>query len=491
MSQLTKLPNGMLARIHASARLSDGEITWDVAQLCSAVEAWQQQLDAWQVNVVAFDLPNGLEWVALDLALLESGRVAVPLPSFFSPEQRQHALQDSGAQLLVVASDVSVSEPEHHWQMFRGQACRQVLQAAIRRLPPSTSIITYTSGSTGTPKGVCLAGETLMETAESIVSALQDVEVTRHLSVLPLTLLLENVAGIFANLMNGSDIYVPDLSEIGIRGSSDVDIMEFVAGLDRFSPHSVILVPALLLGLTAASEFGLGQFAGLKFIAVGGGRVAQTLLARAEAQGLSVFEGYGLTECGSVVALNTPGASRQGSVGRLLPHVVASLEDGELIVTHPKFLGVLGSQDAAPARVATGDAVAMDEAGFLTVHGRLKDTYITAFGRNVSPEWVESELLNELSIGYAAVFGEASESATALLVARGEASDEDLEKAVAACNARLPDYARIGRWHRITREQLHAVDGLTANGRIRRAVIAEGFAHLIEETNDIGISLHA
>lgn len=481
----------ILALSDVRARLTDGLVQWDFAQLREAVGQWSGLLDQLDVQIVAFDLPNSLEWAALDIALLETQRVAVPLPSFFSDEQRTHALADSGAQLLVVAADAVSGQPEG-WVAHRIRELVLLRLSPLQQhaLPPDTALITYTSGSTGTPKGVCLSADTLIETANAIVLSLRDVGVERHLCVLPLTLLLENVAGLFANLINGSEIHLPNLTSIGIRGSSDVNITEFVEGVNWHAPHSVILVPALLLGVTAASEFGLGEFDHLKFIAVGGGKVASTLLERAATQRLPVYEGYGLTECGSVVAMNTPGAHRPGTVGRLLPHVRATVVDGELVVSHPCMSGGLGEQVQGCNRVLTGDRVEIDADGFLTVHGRIKNLYVTAFGRNVSPEWVESELQNELAVGYAAVFGEARDAATALLVARGEACDADLQAAVEACNARLPDYARIGTWHRLTLEQLTAAGGLTANGRIRRAPLESAFADLITPHAN-GVSLHA
>ncbi len=480
----------ILALTHPQARLTDGVERWDVAQLRDAVAAWQQALDELAVQVVAFDLPNGLEWVALDIALLESGRVAVPLPSFFSEAQRAHALTNSGAQVLVTTMEAAPAGSNTDARVFRHLRLQRLSPSAVAQLPADTAVVTYTSGSTGAPKGICLSAATLLETACSIVTALHDVGVERHLCVLPLTLLLENTAGLFANLINGSEIHVPNLASIGIRGSSDVSLTDFVEGIGWHAPHSLILVPALLLGLTAASEFGLAEFAHLKFVAVGGGRVAPALLERAATQMLPVFEGYGLTECGSVVAMNTPAGHRAGTVGRLLPHVRATVVDGELQVSHPRFCGVLGEDIPAPVVVATGDRVQIDDDGFVTVHGRIKNTYITAFGRNVSSEWVESELLNELTVAHAAVFGEGQISATVLLVARGEASDADLQAAVDACNERLPDYARIGAWHRLTLEQLKIADGLTANGRIRRAALHDAFQHLITEPAQ-GVTTHA
>ena len=283
-------------------------------------------------------------------------------------------------------------------------------------------------------------------------------------------MLLENVAGLFANLLNGSEICVPPLQTIGIRGSSDVDVLELVQGIDRYAPNSVILVPALLLGITAAAEYKLSDFESLKFVAVGGGRVAADMLARANAQNIPVYEGYGLTECGSVVALNTPKHQRAGTVGNLLPHVEAEVINGELVVSTPRMLGYLGDQQHSPTQIPTGDRVDIDSDGFVTVHGRLKNLFITAYGRNISPEWIESELQNELAIGLALVCGEAEPVNTALIVPRGEYGAADVAHAIAHCNQRLPDYARIGRWSLISWNELASAGGITGNGRLRRDV---------------------
>jgi long-subunit acyl-CoA synthetase (AMP-forming) len=447
---------------------------------------WIHKLDELHVDVVAFDLPNGLDWVALDIALLESARVAVPLPSFFSAAQREHTIKTSAAQLVIthVADSTQRNAPCN--KDFDTIVFEKVAGDAAAQLPAETALVTFTSGSTGQPKGVCLSAATLLETAKSLVETLQGQSITQHLCVLPLTLLLENTAGLFANLLNGSTVYVPDLIELGVQGSSNIDVGKFVTSIENFGPDSIIVVPALLLAITASAEFGLVKFKHFKFVAVGGGRVTPELLTRAMAQNIPVYEGYGLTECGSVVALNTPSQRKIGTVGTLLPHVSAHLEGEELVVTHPVMLGIIGdpqrpaqSKAEGPVKVATGDRVSFDEDNYLTVYGRIKNTFITAFGRNVSPEWVESELQNELCISHAAVFGEAAEINTALLLPRGEASDEDLQKAVTASNERLPDYAQIGAWYRVSPNEIADNEGLTSNGRVRRAAWQHLFDQLI------------
>src|SRR5690606_20978777 len=107
---------------------------------------------------------------------------------------------------------------------------------------------------------------------------------------------------------------------IGLRGSSGLDPDRLLRTLHEVRPHSLILVPQLLFALVSAGERGLLPPISLRFVAVGGAHVAPQLLRRAEALGIPVYEGYGLSECASVVCLNTPGGRRVGSVGRPLGH---------------------------------------------------------------------------------------------------------------------------------------------------------------------------
>src|SRR5690606_11466174 len=147
--------------------------------------------------------------------------------------------------------------------------------------------------------------------------------------------------GVYANLQNGSRICVPPLADVGMSASSSLAVARFVAAQHTYRPDSLILVPQLLLALTAAAEAGLPLPAGYRFVAVGGGKVSEALLERAARAGIPVHEGYGLTECGSVVAVNLPGAGRPGTVGRPLPHVAVSIIDGEIHVAGAAMLGYL------------------------------------------------------------------------------------------------------------------------------------------------------
>ncbi len=459
------------------AAITDALGTHTGAQLLEASASWQQRLDALGARRVAVRAENGLQWVALDLALLAGGFVAVPIPAFFSAQQVTHVLEHAGI-------DVWVADDAHLPAGFSPVAGHAGLQVAQRQpsappvLPEDTAKITFTSGSTGTPKGVCLSARQMLTTARSLVAVLAPLEVQSHLSVLPYALLLENLAGIYANLINGSVVTALPLAAVGVGGATGLDVPAFVNAFTEQRPESTILVPQQLLALTAAAEFGLQPPASLRFAAVGGGKVAPDLIRRARAQHIPVYEGYGLSECGSVLTLNCPDADRPGTVGRVLPHAQVRIDaQGEVLVRGAGMLGYLGEAVEAGDWLATGDLGAFDEDGYLRVTGRRKNCFITSFGRNVQPEWVESELLAEVPVAQAAVFGEASPVNAALVVARGD--EQALGPAIAAANARLPDYARVHTWRAVDAARFATC--LTANGRLRRDVVADVFSSELAE----------
>jgi long-chain acyl-CoA synthetase len=434
-------------------------------------------LAAREAGVAALIAGNGPEWLVVDLAAQIAGTALVPLPPFFSREQIAHALADSGADTLLADArlpalrdfDSSVLEPLRE---FAGTLawCR-LRSSAAARVPADAAKISYTSGTTGKPKGVWLRQASMDAVADSLRRAVADADVTRHLCVLPLATLLENIAGVYAPLMNGAEIVVAEARETGLVGAAQFDPTALLRCVRAYRAESVILVPQLLAALVTALERGAPQPSTLKLIAVGGGRVSPALLARADRLGLPVYEGYGLTECASVVALNTPAARRVGSVGRPLPHAQVTIDGhGEIHVAGEAVGGYVGCVQA-PQRVATGDLGFFDADGFLHVSGRRKNMFITSFGRNVSPEWVEAELCDEPSIAQAAVFGEARPWNVAVIVPAPGALPEDVNASVETANRRLPDYARVGDWIVAARPFTPSTGELTANGRIRRGAI--------------------
>ena len=458
--------------------LSDGERQWRYAELQHEVIARQAVLHRCRARRLAIALDNGPDWLLWDLAALFAGVVCVPLPGFFSPAQQRHVLDSAGVDTLVTSNLEAFAELG--FVPGSDGLCRRPV-AAPAPLPTGTAKITYTSGTTGQPKGVCLSAEAMLAVAESLRGTLASRNIERHLCVLPLATLLENLAGNYTPLLLGARIELPPLAAVGLRGASQFELPVFLATLARLRPNSLILLPQLLLGLVGAAERGLPLPDSLRFIAVGGGRVAPQLLERADAQGLPVFEGYGLSECASVVCLNTPERRRIGTVGQPLAHAEVRLaDDGEVLVRGACMLGYLGEPPLADDWLGTGDLGHWED-GFLVLHERKKHQFVTAFGRNVNPEWVEAELVQQLPIAQAWLYGEALAANVAVIVPRGgELADAELQAAIDQVNAGLPDYARVHHWLRAAQPFSEANGLATANGRLRRTALLPHYQSAID-----------
>ncbi len=467
----------------SAVRVRGHDVAWTGDALLARIRSFADVLDALGATRIASRLDNGPDWLALDLAIRARGGVHVPLPTFFTPAQIAHALADCGAETLIVAAETPLPEglAERPADAFADTLRALRLSAPSVTLPTGTATITYTSGTTGTPKGVCLSAEALYTVAASLAEAAAPLAPRRHLCLMPLSTLLENVGGVYAALISGAEIVAPSLAEIGYTGATSLEVSTLLACLHRHRPESAILVPQLLLALTAAAEQGAPSPDSLKFLAVGGARVGPALIARAEACGLPVYEGYGLSECASVVCLNRPGAMRPGSVGRPLPHARITVRDGELFVEGVHHLGYLGDDAPPPQAIATGDLGHIDADGFVHVTGRRKHLFITSFGRNVSPEWIESELLQHPAFAQAVVYGEARPFNVAIVWPRRPESDDDaLRAALAQVNAALPDYARVRAIVRADAPFSFADGLLTGNGRPRRDAILARYRDAVD-----------
>lgn len=482
---------GLFAQIAAQARqrpaapaLTDGAVTLDYAALWQQVESLAGQLDG---RRIAFLLANGCAWALIDLAVQLRGAIGIPMPTFFSDAQIAHLLADAAPDLVL--SD----QPARMAALLGEDACAQRVvaerevfawvrdRAAAKAFPHGTAKLTYTSGTTGQPKGVCLTGAVIERVTLGLIAAVAAGPDDRTLSLLPLSTLLENIGGVYAPLASGGHACVPDLATCGMQGSSGVQPERFVEALHRHAPSSIILVPQLLKLLVEARAAGAALPASLRFIAVGGAPTSPALIERARGLGLPVYEGYGLSESASVVSLNAPGVERVGSVGRPLPHVrVRIAADGEIEVAGNLFAGYLGAAAPRDAYWPTGDLGRLDADGYLYVTGRKKTAFATAFGRNVAPEWVESELTGSGAILQAAVFGEGRPFSVGVIVPHPQASPAQLSQAIDATNRRLPDYARVQAWT-VGNEPFSPRNGLAnATGALNRNAIASRYAAQIE-----------
>ncbi len=450
----------------------DGTREWRAGELLAEISERTQLLREQNVQRLGLQLDNGVQWLINDLAAAQAGCVCVPLPLFFTHTQRQHVLTAAGIDTLIDTQGL---------QRISGAA------DTAPALPAGTQKITFTSGTTGTPKGVCLSLEQQCRIAGSIAGQTRDAQPRKHLCALPLPVLLENVAGVYAALYAGMQLALLPLASVGVQGSSGFNVRQLINACITQQAESLILLPQQLHALCLAlrAEPGLRSALRLRFIAVGGARVATPILDLAAELQLPVFEGYGLSECASVVCLNTPQAHKRGSVGRVLPHLSVRLAtDGELLVSGNSFCGYAGSDQSVGDEVQTGDLARIDSDGFVYITGRKKHQFITAFGRNVAPEWIEAELTAEPEIAQCCVQGEARPVNAAIIVPRVAGDDPQLQARVSAAidrvNSRLPDYARVTLWLGADSAFTAANGLLTDNGRLRRERILEHYGSALD-----------
>lgn len=467
-------------------------LTW--RQLHTEVRTLARQLQDSRCLGVLMD--NSPAWIVTDLAALQAGCVNVPLPVFFSDEQLQHAIRDARIEAIIT------DKAERLVALFPGSrsttlaiAGRQYARLSLTDQPcdhryVDTAKVTYTSGTTGEPRGVRLPLRAMETVASALATAADAGSSDRALVLLPLSILLENIGSVYAPILAGAEIHVPDPSESGIRGSSQVDAAAFARMLRRIRPSALIVPPQLLKLMVALTQ--AGQLPdSFRFIAVGGAPTGMSLLESARDLGLPVYQGYGLSEACSVVAVNTDRNHFLGSAGRPLPHMKVRIsEHGEIMLTGDTCCQYLHEKaDSPPRELATGDLGYLDDDGYLYITGRCRERIITAYGRNISPEWVESELQSHPAIAQAALFGNNLNQLVAVLVPAGPVTACDvwsvLEEALDTVNAQLPDYARVDHFVLATGPFTAANGELSSSGSLRRRVIEQHYAGHIQRQSEV------
>ncbi|MCW2392430.1 acyl-[acyl-carrier-protein]-phospholipid O-acyltransferase/long-chain-fatty-acid--[acyl-carrier-protein] ligase [Sphingobium sp. B1D7B] len=242
--------------------------------------------------------------------------------------------------------------------------------------PDTPAVILFTSGSEGLPKGVVLTHRNLLSNCRQLAARID---------------------------FNASDVVLnalPVFHSFGLTGGTLLPIFHGVKTVLYPSPLHYRIVPALAYDANATILFGTDTFLSgyarmahgydfysLRYIFAGAERVRdETRKAYAEKFGLRILEGYGATEAGPVIAVNTPMHFRSGTVGRLLPGIEARLDDvpgieegGRLSIRGPNIMAGYMKADA-PGDLQppeggwhdTGDIVTIDDEGFVTIRGRAK-----------------------------------------------------------------------------------------------------------------------
>ncbi|WP_394225287.1 AMP-binding protein [Pseudoalteromonas spongiae] len=446
------------------------EHSFDYLTLNEKIEVVCDFLQMEGVARIALCAANSLDWLVVDLAAMSSNLLIVPVPDFFSEEQKQHVIYSCKVSHVISEKPTAYSKP----LVGTGLFINEVGYHGDVALPEGTQKVTFTSGSTGTPKGVCLSRDNQLTVAKSLIDVI-GLSNPKHLSLLPFSTLLENIAGIYAPLLCGGTVKIISDSKRGFSGSRLVDMQALLATIAQSDAHTLNLVPELLKVLVVACKQGWQPPQSLKFVAVGGGKVDKALIAAAREYGLPVCQGYGLSEASSVVALNTLEDNSDSSVGKLLPHVTGTIENGELVLKGNAFLGYLGEPNSwYQDTVHTGD-LAEFKGDKLYLNGRAKNLIINSLGRNISPEWPESLLDATGLFSQAVVIGDGLSQLVALLMPLQGVANEHITASLARINQALPDYAKLNHFILLDAPLSYEQGMLTENGRFKRQAINQTF----------------
>jgi len=465
MSRHASEAAGTIAVSDSEGVIHRGELLARVIGLAAAVKK--------QPGTIGILAPNGIDWVIAQLGCALGGKIVVPLPTFFSAAQLGHIVRSASVGLILTTGRTRALA------LQSGIAASLIGDhAAASGMPdPADGFgqIIYTSGSTGQPKGVRQESGQIAWSAAALAAATGATAEDSYLSVLPLPLLLETICSIFIPASLGAHAHFDtELAEQVGRG----DARGISKAFELNKPTSSVVVPQLLKQWVG-ELLAIGGRApdSLRFVAVGGAPVPRQVADKAWTLGIPVHEGYGLSECCSVVSLNRPGERRAGTVGRRLDELDVSIDDGEIVVDGPSITdGYLG-QGPAPRPWRTGDLGSIDQSGFLTIQGRKDSLIVTSYGRNISPEWIETMLLGDLRIAFCAVVGHGEPNLTAVIVPSrpgeawfAKASHTDVLGLISDCCSSAPDYA-VPRACIVTPLEEAMRQRLLSNGRPARKQI--------------------
>jgi long-subunit acyl-CoA synthetase (AMP-forming) len=413
---------------------------------------------------------NCVEWAVAFLAASVAGKTVVPVPTFFTSEQREHLIRDARLGRIVVTDAESAA-------IANFPSLYHLPEQAAGSLPGEArdgGLIIYTSGSTGTPKGVRLVSGQAVWSAQTLAKVIGASAEDKYLSLLPLPTLLELICGVMIPVLVGGPVHFD--KEVARNAGAGI-ASNVAAAFERARPTTSVLVPQLL-GLYAMQLMAAGKrpHEELRFVAVGGAAIPPTLAQGARMVGIPVHEGYGLSECCSVVSVARSGERREGTAGRPLAGLSVTIEDGEIVVEGPSVMDGYLHGDAPRGRWRTGDLGSLDGDGYLTIHGRRDNLIITPFGRNISPEWIETILLGDprLRACIIAQVGDPAELAALVIPSpAGEAwlkaaPEEDIVKNLAQALHAAPVYARPQRALVAALAEAQAAGLFTPNGRVRR-----------------------
>jgi len=404
-------------------------------------------------NNVGIYLPASAGFKIALFGVLAAGKVAVPLNLFLAGAELGYIIEHAELDLVLTCRELAGKLPA---DAARAMLIEEIIATESTIEPAEDdhddlAVLLYTSGSTGRPKGVRLSHRNLLSNALGSARAGGFSEDDRVLGALPPFHTFALTTTVLAPLLVGAS----------------------VSTLPRFHPEtaldlaatgeiSVVLgVPSMYRLMARAQKARPRPLKGLRIVVSGGERLPEKIRADFEAAfGTEIHEGYGLTECSPVVAINRPGENRPGTVGRPLEHLEVQItdaggqalppgEEGEVWVRGDSVMrGYHRDRDETSRALhpdgwlRTGDLGRLDADGYLAITGRIKELIIVG-GENVHPSEVETALAAHPGVAECAVIGvpdaQRGEQVVAFVVRSPGTGDAPAE-IKAHCRGRLAGY---------------------------------------------------
>ncbi len=385
-----------------------------------------------QSERIGIMLPASSVFPAALFGVLWSSRIAVPLNFLLSPDELARIVKDAGLDLILTI---------HHFEHLGAELPartlfledlplkRKSVFALLRRLPPApatdpqdTAVILYTSGTTAEPKGVELTHANLYSNCVDAIHSLNVDPRQKILNILPPFHIFGLTANVLMPVVLGATVYaIPRFSPLAV-----------VKTVVAKKITVIMAIPSMYAAVLRTKSTRPDSFSSIYLAVSGAEPLPENVRAGfKERFGVTVWEGYGLTETSPVVSINSLDICREGTVGKPIRNVEVRIagadgeslpvgRDGEILVRGPSVMkGYYNKPDDtrrvidAQGWLQTGDVGRLDQDGFLTVTGRAKELLIIG-GENVFPGEIEAVLEAHEAVLEAAVIGVPDET-------RGEA----------------------------------------------------------------------
>ena len=560
-------------RIIMSRPLGEGWQPVTAREVEEEVRATAKGLIASGVQIgdrVAIMARTRYEWTILDFATWFAGGVVVPIYDTSSAEQIDWILNDSHSVAIIVetpalAELVKTVQPSHTRNMWTmTEDVLTVLREAGKHIgddeidrrrnavtPASLATLIYTSGTTGKPKGVQLThsnflsecgnvvqgaselflkpgGSTLlflpiahvfgrMVQIGAISSGLHMAHCSDPVGRLPMDLasfkptFVLAVPRIFEKIYNGAEAKAEAAGKGDIFRKAAAVAIAYSEALDKKKVSPILKLKHGLFDKLVYSKIRAGMGGRVEAAISGGAPLGARLGHFYRGAGVTVLEGYGLTETTAGATLNLVGAQRVGSVGRPIPGTSVKIaEDGEVLLRGPIVMEGYWQNQAANDEVfdserwfKSGDLGKLDEDGFLYIVGRKKELIVTAGGKNVAPAVLEDRLRAHPLVSQCMVVGDNQPFIAALVTLDPDAlkgwvannkkdgasigdliNDPDLiavvQTAVDEANKAVSKAESIRKFTLLSTDFTIAGGHLTAKLSVKRHVVAKEFAKEID-----------